>query len=217
MRPFSLKDDFFLDLPVKKVNYEFECEKLIKRETFNEIILHHLGNRQTLSSILDSHVNKGKFTPIGYHFLIDLDGTFYYTRDIENMGAHTIGYNRTSIGIALFGNFNKDIPTEEQISSLKKIILNLKTNYNIKKLIGHNQAVYNFLVKEYPQLNLEQINFNSAISYFEYEKLIADIRDKIFEREINLDIKKLAEKITLCPGFFIQEEIKKINIEFFKN
>lgn len=217
MRPFSLEDDSFLGIPIKRVHYEFECEKINERETYNEVIVHHLGNKQTLSSILDSHVNKEKFTPIGYHFLIDKEGVLFYTRPIENVGGHTFGYNRTSIGIALFGNFNKDIPTQEQIETLNSLVNTLKDEYLVKKIVGHNQAVYNLLVKEYSFLTLEKKDFSSFMNYFDYEQAIADVRDKILESTVSDDVKKLAEKVTLCPGFFIQDDIKKINKLVFEN
>lgn len=217
MRPFSLEEDSFLGLPIKKVIYEFECDNINNRETFREVIIHHLGNKQTLSSILDSHVNKEKFTPIGYHFLIDLDGTLYYTRPIENVGGHTFGYNRTSVGVALFGNFNKDLPTEEQITSLKNLLEILKEEFQVKSVLGHNQAVYNFLIKEYSYLSLEKVDFSSFMSYFDYEQAIADIRDNLLEKTTNKDVKKLVNKVTLCPGFFIQDDLKKFNKIIFEN
>ena len=48
------------------------------------------------------HLAKG-WSDIGYHYLIDRDGTVTEGRPIENSGAHAKGYNKTSVGIALWG------------------------------------------------------------------------------------------------------------------
>lgn len=40
-----------------------------------------------------------------FRFLIGGDGSVYEGRGWHKVGAHTIGYNKKSIGIALIGNF----------------------------------------------------------------------------------------------------------------
>lgn len=40
---------------------------------------------------------------IGYHFVIDLDGTVSTGRHLEEVGAHVSGFNRASVGICLVG------------------------------------------------------------------------------------------------------------------
>ena len=44
------------------------------------------------------HRNQG-WDGIGYHYVVDLDGTVEKGRNIEKAGAHTVGQNANSIGI----------------------------------------------------------------------------------------------------------------------
>jgi len=94
--------------------------------------------------ITEWHKDRG-FDTIGYHFVIRRDGTIETGRDINMVGAHAVAVNGTSIGVSLVGgkgtdkdwedNFNK-----EQFSSLETLLLKLKTDYNIEKIIGHYQV-----------------------------------------------------------------------------
>ena len=51
---------------------------------------------------------------IGYHYVIDLDGTIEPARDLEKAGAHCTGHNADSIGIVYIGGRCKDAGTPKQ-------------------------------------------------------------------------------------------------------
>lgn len=55
---------------------------------------------------------------VGYHWVIEKDGSTARARFDQEIGAHTIGQNDKSIGICLVGNFDKSSPTERQKTSL---------------------------------------------------------------------------------------------------
>ena len=42
---------------------------------------------------------------VGYHYLVDKDGTIYEGRNIAIRGAHTQGHNTGSAGVCLLGDF----------------------------------------------------------------------------------------------------------------
>ena len=85
---------------------------------------------------------------IGYHYVIRRDGTVETGRPESEPGAHTKGYNSTSIGICLVGGINQDTGkpennyTEAQWQSLLKLTSSLAKKYSIKAdhIIGHNQV-----------------------------------------------------------------------------
>lgn len=93
------------------------------------------------------HTQERGWKDIGYHFLIDRDGTVARGRPLEQTGAHTKGHNTGTIGIALVGGHggaaNDDFHdnfTEEQDKALREQIAKLKTAYpSIRKVSGHNQ------------------------------------------------------------------------------
>ena len=49
------------------------------------------------------HVQDRGWKNIGYHYLIDRDGTVAEGRPVDQIGAHVQGKNTGTIGIALFG------------------------------------------------------------------------------------------------------------------
>ncbi len=86
------------------------------------------------------------WSDIGYHYLVDRDGTVVEGRPLERNGAHVLGHNTGTIGIALFGgkggastdHFNDNF-TQEQNAALRSLINTLKQRWGITKLSGHNE------------------------------------------------------------------------------
>ena len=98
-----------------------------------------------VSEVRRWHKAKG-WSDIGYHYLIDRDGTVVIGRPIERTGAHVKGHNTGSIGVALFGGHGssasdsfEDNYTEDQNRSLRTLIAELQAEYGCYKLTGHNQ------------------------------------------------------------------------------
>lgn len=119
-------------MQIIKKNLRFRGS-LIKRSLTNKIILHHAaGKNLTVEKIHFIHLQKG-WAGIGYHFYITKDGKIYEGRPINTVGAHCIGYNATSIGICLDGDFRKEFPTEKQIESLKELVNQLVKDYKLNK------------------------------------------------------------------------------------
>lgn len=97
------------------------------------------------------HRERG-FQMIGYHYVIDLDGTVELGRPLSMNGAHcnTAGlsgesYNKHSIGICYVGGLDrngkaKDTRTDAQKAALKTLVARLREKYPIKEVIGHRDA-----------------------------------------------------------------------------
>ncbi len=84
------------------------------------------------------------------HYYIDRDGSVFQYVDPLHIANHTRGYNPRSVGIEIVNigrypdwlNSNNQVMTEpyshEQINVLKKLLLNLKSDYpNLQFIAGH--------------------------------------------------------------------------------
>jgi N-acetyl-anhydromuramyl-L-alanine amidase AmpD len=122
----------------------------------NEIIIHTTATRPewmavhgTLAKVQEIarwHVRDRGWRAIGYHYIIDRDGTVANGRPLEQVGAHVKGHNANSIGIALLGGFGgaaddmfADHYTPAQDKALRKLIADLQTRFpEIGKVTGHS-------------------------------------------------------------------------------
>lgn len=93
------------------------------------------------------HIEDRKWSDIGYHYIVDTDGTVVRGRPLERVGAHVKGHNKGTIGICLIGGHGSsaiDNPTDhftaEQLRALRNKINGLKSHMtSIKKVSGHNE------------------------------------------------------------------------------
>lgn len=106
----------------------------------NKIILHHSATDEgTFESIKRYHIEKRGFNDIGYHYLIETDGSLHEGRKEHVTGAHTIGENETSIGICLVGNFDKYKPNTKQFDALNELLHDIFSRYGKLPIYGHNK------------------------------------------------------------------------------
>ena len=92
------------------------------------------------------HVEGNKWKDIGYHYLIDRDGTVVSGRDVETVGAHVKDHNIGTIGVALFGGHGSEATdkfedhfTKAQDAALRKLIADLRVRFGDLKVSGHNE------------------------------------------------------------------------------
>jgi N-acetylmuramoyl-L-alanine amidase len=83
---------------------------------------------------------------IGYHYVIDRDGTVAPGRPLEQVGAHVQGHNTGTIGICLLGGHGSSERdqfeqhfTTAQDRALRKLIDRLVKEHGPMNLSGHNQ------------------------------------------------------------------------------
>lgn len=83
---------------------------------------------------------------IGYHYVIDRDGKVAKGREEAETGAHVRGHNTGTIGVCILGGFGgsaddtfDDHYTPEQRVSVSKLIRDIASRTDIRKVTGHNQ------------------------------------------------------------------------------
>ena len=120
-----------------------------RRKSTTMIIIHCSATREgqdiKAKTINQWHLQRG-FADIGYHYIIDLDGTIEKGRDESLVGAHCVGKNAISIGICYIGGCDKnlkpkDTRTDAQKKAMKTLVHQLMEKYNIplNNVYGHYQ------------------------------------------------------------------------------
>ncbi len=131
----------------------------------DEIIIHCSdspeGRNDKAEDIRNWHKQRG-FSDIGYHYVIDLDGTVEQGRPIEQAGAHCTGHNRNSIGICYIGGaywrdgvnakgkpikgkdgkavlIPKDTRTTLQRAAMKELVAQLREQFPHATVHGHRE------------------------------------------------------------------------------
>ena len=66
---------------------------------------------------------------IGYHYVINWDGSVFQAREHDEEGAHTIGMNTSSIGVCFMGNFDNHMPSEEQLRAWNNLYRKIRTEF----------------------------------------------------------------------------------------
>lgn len=122
----------------------------------SEIIIHCTATRpewmeanstaDKVAEIKRWHVDGNGWSDIGYHWLIDRDGTVAPGRPMERDGAHCKGHNTGTVGVSLIGGHGgaeTDLPgdhfTDVQMAALTSLCMRISTEHPIAKVSGHNQ------------------------------------------------------------------------------
>ena len=136
----------------------------------NEIIVHCTATRPEwmarrptdakVAEIRRWHTTSPRnWSDIGYHYLIDRDGTVAEGRPVEKVGAHVKGHNRGTIGVSLIGGHGSaetddfaDNYTPEQDAALRKLLASLKAAHGITKVSAH----HDYAAKACPGFDLKR-------------------------------------------------------------
>lgn len=130
--------------------------------TINWIVIHCSatpeGRDVRTETIKKWHVDDNGWSDIGYHYVIELDGSLVEGRKEEKQGAHAKGYNSNSIGVCYVGGMTKDnkeakdTRTENQLITMFWLLKDLKNRYPEAQIIGHN----NISSKDCPSFDVEK-------------------------------------------------------------
>lgn len=119
---------------------------------FNDIIIHCSGTRVdrpvTAASIKRWHVQGNGWKDVGYHFIIETDGTIVPGRPLDEEGAHCYRHNRDSVGICYVGGLDAsgkpaDTRTPAQKRALARLIWQLsldalRAGFGAPSVHGHH-------------------------------------------------------------------------------
>lgn len=122
------------------------ASKQYQRRSLSEIkkiVIHHSGTHTgTPSSYANYHVTHHGWPGIGYHHVIQKDGTVYKCNNLTTVSYHVSGHNRQSVGICLTGDFRVEKPTKLQynhtLQLTKKLLKTL--SLSTKRVFGHREC-----------------------------------------------------------------------------
>jgi len=153
-RKLSAKEESCINAQ-KKYPDEYEIKRIQKTEAgqnliwpyqyskrIQKIVVHHTAetgvkNGKTASQVMRAiyryHTVSRKWGDIGYHFVIAPDGKIFEGRAGGDfvVAGHAYCNNIGTIGIALMGNFNNQEPSDEQVDSLRNLLLYLAKKYEL--------------------------------------------------------------------------------------
>jgi len=92
----------------------------------------------SVSDLRHAHVAVNKWSDIGYHFYITVDGAVTPCRTLSRNGAHVKGHNSGNIGICLEGGLNNDTGKPDdtfnyiQREALRYLIIEMQDKYGIE-------------------------------------------------------------------------------------
>lgn len=118
----------------------------MEHKDINYIVVHcsatQPSSKCNFGVIRDWHMNDNGWSDIGYHFVIERDGTLVEGRSLDRAGAHVKGHNSESWGICLVGGIDKLGKgefnfTKEQINTLGNIVALLKRTAPSAEVLGH--------------------------------------------------------------------------------
>ena len=112
----------------------------------NEIIVHCAATpegKNFKAADIDRWHRERKMKCIGYHYVVDLDGTVEPGRQESEIGAHCLGHNQYSIGVCYVGGLAadgktpKDTRTAAQKEALLALLNKLRAKYPNASIHGH--------------------------------------------------------------------------------
>lgn len=112
----------------------------------NEILVHCAATpegKNFKAADIDRWHRERKMKCIGYHYVVDLDGTVEPGRPESEIGAHCLGHNQNSIGVCYVGGLAadgktpKDTRTAAQKEALLALLKKLKAKYPKASIHGH--------------------------------------------------------------------------------
>lgn len=93
----------------------------------SEIVIHHsAADGQTAWDYARYHTETRDWPGIGYHYVIDPDGTINQTNHLTSISNHVSGANSRAVGICLSGDLDSHPMSSQQQRSVKRLIRSLQ-------------------------------------------------------------------------------------------
>jgi N-acetylmuramoyl-L-alanine amidase len=106
----------------------------------DRVVLHHSASKgMSIDDIARFHVRENKWPGIGYHIVINQDGTGYLVNKLDLQSYHCKGNNFRSIGICVNDNCENQVPTEKAEHMLCQILTVIALYFHEVDIFGHKE------------------------------------------------------------------------------
>lgn len=164
---------------------------LAKRSKTDFIILHHASAKQASPDAIHSWHLKNGWAGIGYNLVVRKDGSVYRGRPIDTVGAHTVNYNSSGIGICFEGDFENENMNDTQKNAGKELISYLRKLYPNAKVKKH----MDFAATDCPGKNFPFDEIAAGITETKELESINDIVWELNHRGIITDVESWLKKL----------------------
>ena len=130
--------------------------ELEKRAATKHLVYHHTESSKDSAENIHAYHQSIGWSGIGYHFFVKKDGTIYRGRPEDAVGAHAVGFNYESIGIAAEGRYETEYMPIAQKLALIRLGQYLKEKYDIQEIHGHEEvSATDCPGKNFPLIDIE--------------------------------------------------------------
>jgi hypothetical protein len=128
---------YSLDNPEGWRVYEGDLRTVYRTVVVHHSVVYDTDDPTTMRAIQDLHMDDNKWADIGYHFGVGKTGQVFEGRDLSVRGTHVEHFNTGSVGVVFLGNFQVEMPTQEQIDFGRRLIDWLALRLELTHLVGH--------------------------------------------------------------------------------
>ena len=117
---------------------------------WTHVLIHHTAIEDSDHAETDNirryHIDQRGWQDIGYHYLVEKFENDYQVivgRPLNLQGAHSSGYNKKAIGVALMGDFTHRIPSNEMLHVvIRRVIRPMLVTFGIpvENVLGHRDV-----------------------------------------------------------------------------
>lgn len=177
------------------------------------IAIHHSATTSgSAEAFANYHVNELGWAGIGYHYVIDKDGTISWCHDLDVISYHVGNSNGGAIGICLVGDFRTETLGKAQREATIKLtqMLMKDLGLSVNDVLAH---------QEYPNYSWKQC---PAFDMSEFKKDLKNDKKDVKHREANVTYKgKDVDAIIVDGRTYVQvreiAELLKLEVGWDQN
>ncbi len=176
-------------------------KKGLRRNSPGYIILHGTHSYPNFEDLLKFHKSKG-WNGVGYHLFVDKEGKVFQGRPYSLEGAHTIGYNTSSIAIGIYEP--QEGLTESRVTLIKDLISQVKIKHPTVQIISHTQAQFGYINEKLKEEGIKMTfpnsrDVNNPQNFNNARKRASRLLKKIKIQE-NKSLHDVLSGLKNCPG-----------------